>query len=223
MTVEIQPASGDQVAAGARSCLYRLLAETLSFPAPGLAGALADGAWAAAARAIASRLPFDLEIAAPGTGAVTAGDLEQEYIRVFEVGAGGPFCPLYEGSHRPGRMKIMEELVRFYEHFGLQHAPTDQPDHVCAEMEFMHYLCFKEAAASERQETGGLRLAQRDFLSRHLCAWLPRVEKRLEGARPAPVLYRSLVSLAAAACRRDLVWLKECREKPDPEIGRLPD
>jgi len=222
MTVEIRLRSGEEVAAGARSSLYGMLAATMSFPTAGLAAALRDGEWAAAADEIVSRLPFDLEIGALGVS-ISPEDLEQEYIRLFEVGAGGPFCPLYEGSHRPGRMKIMEELVRFYEHFGLQHAPGDQPDHLCAELEFMHYLCFKEAAVTSRMETGGLRLAQRDFLSRHLCAWLPRVEKRLEGAKPAPVLYGSLVALTLGACRRDLAWLKECREKPDPEIGPLPD
>ncbi len=222
MTMEIRLRSGEEVAAGARSSLYGMLATTMSFPAAGLAAALRDGEWAAAAGEIVSRLPFDLETGALGLPA-SPEDLEQEYIRLFEVGPGGPFCPLYEGSHRPGRMKIMEELVRFYEHFGLQHAPGDQPDHLCAELEFMHYLCFKEAAVTSRRETGGLRLAQRDFLSRHLCAWLPRVEKRLEGAKPAPALYGSLVALTLAACRRDLAWLKECREKPDPEIGPLPD
>ncbi len=222
MTVEIRLRSSEEVAAGARSSLYGMLAATMSFPAAGLAGALLDGEWAAAAGEIVSRLPFDLEIGALGVPA-SPEDVEQEYIRLFEVGAGGPFCPLYEGSHRAGRMKIMEELVRFYEHFGLQHTPGDQPDHLCAELEFMHYLCFKEAAVTSRGEAGGLRLAQRDFLSRHLCAWLPRMEKRLEGAKPAPVLYGSLVALTLAACRRDLAWLRECREKPDPEIGPLPD
>jgi DMSO reductase family type II enzyme chaperone len=221
--MEIQLRGSDELTAGARSSLYGLLAVSLSFPTPGLAAALADGTWAAQTAEIASRLPFELEITALDLASIAAKELEQEYIRLFEVGAGGPFCPLYEGSHRPGRMKIMEELVRFYEHFALQHATEDQPDHLCAELEFMHYLCFKEAAVSSRGQTGGLRLAQRDFLSRHPGKWLPRVEQRLEGAQPEPVVYRSLVALAAAACRCDLAWLKECREKPDPEIGRLPD
>jgi len=142
---------------------------------------------------------------------------------LFEVGPGQPPCPLYEGSHRGGRMKIMEELVRFYEHFGLQPGPGDQPDHLCAELEFMHYLTFKEAAAlSRRGPAEAFRLAQRDFLERRLCRWLPRLRLRLEALEPPP-FYRALAGVAEAFAAADLAALKRRRAKPDTELVSLPD
>src|SRR3990172_870421 len=109
--------------------------------------------------------------------------LQQGYVSTFEVGIGRPYCPLYEGSHRSGRIKLMEDLVRFYEHFGLIARPGDHPDHLSAELEFMHYLAFKEAAAlAHVGPVPDLQRAQRDFLDRHLCKWLPRVRERLLSA-----------------------------------------
>jgi DMSO reductase family type II enzyme chaperone len=134
--------------------------------------------------------------------------MEGQYIRIFDVGPGRPPCPLYEGSHRRGRQEILEDLVRFYEHFGLRHQEGDLPDHLCAELEFMHYLSFKQAAALHAgTDSEPYRLAQRDFLSRHLNRWLPRLRARLEQLDP-PQLYLSLARLAEEACRLDLRFLK---------------
>ncbi|MEE9284720.1 MAG: molecular chaperone TorD family protein [Dehalococcoidia bacterium] len=129
-------------------------------------------------------------------------------MRLFDVGPGRPPCPLYEGSHRRGRQEIMEELVRFYEHFGLRHQEGDLPDHLCAELEFMHYLAFKQAAALRAgTDSEPYKLAQRDFLSRHLNRWLPRLRSRLEQLDPPP-FYLSLARLAEETCRLDLQFLK---------------
>ena len=200
------------VQAGARSHVYGRLAEILAFPTAKLADALASGEWLAEVAAMASHLPFDWPLA-DGDGVLNGGSITQErmeaeYIRLFEVGAGRPFCPLYEGSHRSGRMKIMEELVRFYEHFGLLAAAGDQPDHVCAELEFMHYLAFKQAAAiSAGADAGGLMLAQKEFIERRLCRWLPQVAALVASAEAAR-FYRPATALASEFCRLDLGWLK---------------
>ncbi len=220
--------SREELAAAARSSLYRRLAEAFGFPTPGLVDAVASRRFLIELLSEASNLPFDLVLgaeaeAALGDAASSHEELQQEYIRLFEVGPGRPPCPLYEGSHRSGRLKIMEELVRFYEHFGLRPQPGDQPDHVCAEMEFMHYLAFKEAAAlSSDGRTEAFILGQRDFLGRHLCRWLPRLRGRLEGLEPPP-FYRALASVADEFAARDLVALKRRGAKPDSELGPLPD
>jgi len=212
--------SDEELAAAARSSLYLRLTEAFAFPSGALLGAIDSGRFAEELRANAAALPFEL----PVEGELSAGgELEQAYIRLFEVGPGQPPCPLYEGSHRGGRMKIMEELVRFYEHFGLQPGPGDQPDHLCAELEFMHYLAFKEAAAlSQGGPVEAFVLAQRDFLERHLCRWLPGLRLRLETV-DAPAFYRSLVSVAGAFAAGDLAFLKRRRAKPDTELVPLPD
>jgi DMSO reductase family type II enzyme chaperone len=190
---------------GARSAAYGLLSEAFSYPTVGVA----TGEWARRFRALTEHLPFELAASLNPPPAVPQDVLQQAYISTFEVGVGRPYCPLYEGSHRGGRMKLMEELVRFYEHFGLKIQPGDQPDHLCAELEFMHYLSFKETAAlAHGDAVTDLRRAQRDFLDRHLCRWLPRLRSRIDSAESLPDFYRRASDNAVEFCRRDFVWLK---------------
>lgn len=197
---------GAELAAAARSYIYRLLAAAFSFPGEEFLEALRSGEWGSHLETLAGHLPFGpvVDSAPPAP----APDLQEAYVSTFEVGPGRPFCPLYEGSHRSGRMKLMEELVRFYEHFGLKTQPGDHPDHVAAELEFMHYLAFKEAAAlAHSQPADDVRRAQRDFLGRHLCRWLPRLRNRLAAGRDVPEFYVFAADLAREFCRRDLEWL----------------
>lgn len=216
--------ASDELAAAARSSLYRSLAAGFSFPTPDLSQAFACGRFLDELLAAAAALPFPLP-AEDGPRAdpnLAHEELQQEYIRLFEVGPGRPPCPLYEGSHRSGRMKIMEELVRFYAHFGLRAQAGDLPDHLCAELEFMHYLAFKEAAALHSgADSQPYRRAQRDFLQRHLNRWLPRLRFRLEQLDPPPV-YLSLARLAEEACRRDGRSLERGGGKPDKQMGLYP-
>jgi len=199
----------EELTAAGRSAIYRFLAEAFAFPTPELGDAVASGRFRDELLAAAAELPFaisaDHMAAHP---AMTFEQMEGEYIRLFDVGPGRPPCPLYEGSHRRGRPKIMEELVRYYEHFGLRHEKGDLPDHLCAELEFMHYLSFKEAAALRAgTDCAPYRLAQRDFLSRRLNRWLPKLRLRLEQLDP-PRFYLSLARLAEEMCHRDAGFLK---------------
>lgn len=207
--VELALETEEQLAAGARSRVYALLAEAFAFPEAPLAERFASGDWLDELTGVLTFAPSAFNLPASSRETVARPPvhevLEHDYIRLFEVGAGRPYCPLYEGAHRGGRMKIMEELVRFYEHFGLKHASGDHPDHVCAEFQFMHYLTFKEAASP----SADLRIAQRDFLYRHLCKWLPRFVGRLADAREPSAFYSALASVAADFCRADLAWLKQ--------------
>jgi DMSO reductase family type II enzyme chaperone len=201
---------GDELAAGARSYVYKVLADSFSYPTDEFSRSLGSGDWYGQLSALAQHLPFDLpRIAEPPFAGVTPDVLQQGYVSTFEVGIGRPYCPLYEGSHRSGRMKLMEELVRFYEHFGLKTQAGDHADHLCAELEFMHYMAFKEAAAlAHTDPVPDVRRAQRDFLDRHLCRWLPRVRARLQSARELPPFYLFAVGLAEEFCQRDLAWQK---------------
>jgi putative dimethyl sulfoxide reductase chaperone len=216
-----------QVPAGARSRAYALLAAAFDFPAEETARAIVSGEWAAELAETVLHLPFAFdipdELLAAGRS-LTPDGLQQEYIRLFDVGRGRPPCPLYEGGHRSGRMRLMEELVRFYNHFGLKADTADRPDHLCAELEFMHYLSFKHAlAADDPEHAAGLLMAQRDFLTRHLCRWLPKVKLVLASLPDTPGFYASLVALADDFCRTDLGYLNGCQENPDPPMRRLPD
>jgi DMSO reductase family type II enzyme chaperone len=207
ITIEEQ---GAEIVAGARSAVYGQLVRSFSFPTDSFCRDLVSGDWTDALSRATRHLPYDIEtnelVALPSA---TAGALQSGYVSTIEVGTGKPYCPLYEGSHRSGRMKLMEDLVRFYEHFGLKIEAGDHPDHLCAELEFMHYLTFKEAAIQARSEpVADIRRAQRDFLERHLCRWLPRVRSRLESAPDLPSFYPAVARLAEEFCRKDFAWLK---------------
>ena len=120
-----------------------------------------------------------------------------EFTRLFEVGSAGPPCPLYGGVYDGARMKTMEEAIRFYNHFGLTLAeqPRELPDHLITELEFLHYLAFREAEAlHEHGDAGPYRRAQRDFVTRHPGRWVPRLAARL-GRTNSLRFYRELVFL----------------------------
>lgn len=125
---------------------------------------------------------------------ISAADLEAEYLAAFEVGREKSPVPLFEGMHRGdlGRDGILEDLLRFYEFFDVKLSETDReyPDHLVTELEFVAWLCMQEHAAEQK---GGdalpYRRAARDFLDRHLGAWLPTFRKRLEATETAYAQY----------------------------------
>lgn len=116
---------------------------------------------------------------------ISAQALEAEYLAAFEIGRDKPPVPLFEGMHRGdlGREGIFEDLLRFYEFFDVKLSETDReyPDHLTTELEFLAWLCMQEQTAQQAGgETESLRHAARDFLTRHLAAWLPEFRRKLE-------------------------------------------
>lgn len=199
---------GAEAAAAARSGLYALLARAFAFPEPELHHDLLSGRWLREAAEVASRLPYRLPLARIGSWRVPGkhNALQQEYIRLFEVGRrGSPPCTLYGGHYARDRMHAMEDLVRFYNFFGLRTARGHLPDHITVEMEFMAYLARREAEAKD--DPTSYRRAQRDFLDRHLTGWLPQLALSLRQRRPLP-FYRSLASLAARFVTADGAHLR---------------
>ncbi len=214
--------------AAARSRLYDLLAYAFALPEPPFHQAVRDGAFAAEVSANLAVLPYALAVAdeeaireqlaleadrPPAEGeAASHQELQSEYIRLFDVGTPRPPCPLYGGEYKKGRQGTMEELVRFYNHFGLHLSPDsrDMPDHITIELEFMHFLTFREAVALHHQQDRSSYLrAERDFLERQLCAWVPRLGQRLNRQQPN-AFYAALVRLTEeflAADRRHLEGL----------------
>lgn len=201
-TIELAELRGEaERATATRSRLYGLLGAAFAFPDAELYEAAADGTLARVAAELAPGLPYGLEVPA-GLGLDAAStpyvDFESEYIRLFDVGAAGPPCPLYGGVYGGDRMKVMEEATRFYNFFGLRLSPEirELPDHITTELEFLHYLTFREVEA--RQEGGdvpSLLRAERDFLARHLCAWVPKMQARL-AKQTTGSFYPALVEFA---------------------------
>lgn len=197
--------------AAERSRLYGLLGMAFAFPDAELYEAVRDGTVAKAVAQICLALPHDLAGAATlalSAAGSSSAELESEYIRLFDVGAAGPPCPLYGGVYVGDRMKVMEDATRFYNFFGLRLSPAmhELPDHITTELEFLHYLTFREAEAHERGvDAAALVRAERDFLARHLCRWLPPLRARLAKQTTVP-FFPALVQFAAAFFEADRAY-----------------
>ena len=95
---------------------------------------------------------------------------------------------------------------------------TNGPDHICLEMEFLHYLTFKEVQALQTgRDPSSYRRAQRDFLARHPLGWMDKVSERLEkinerlpedACREAIVFYRELVNLTCRFFSEERSYLR---------------
>ena len=197
--------------AASRSQLYALLAVAFGFPDEELHGAIREGVIARSIAELCAALPYGLSPAVTADLAAAADsyvEFESEYIRLFDVGAAGPPCPLYGGVYIGDRMKNMEEATRFYNFFELRLSPDvrELPDHITTELEFLHYLTFREAELRQRGgDVSSLLRAQRDFLERHLCRWVPRLRDRLGKQNPA-AFFKALVEFAVAFFEADRAW-----------------
>ncbi len=208
--------SADQGQTGivARTVLYRGLADALRFPSTESHQAVLSGELPMRLADCIAELPYAIEGVAPLIAAIATEAHEYDafqsgYVGLFDVGAGGPPCPLYGGAWGGDRQKVMEEALRFYRFFGLTICSEQRelPDQLSTELEFLHFLTFRELEALEDgSDTGSLRRASRDFLSRHPARWLPKARDKLLGL-DADSPWPALVGLAAACCQADAAHL----------------
>lgn len=200
-----------EIQAGSRSLLYSLLARGFRFPLSGEYEKVKGGQFADEAQGAIANLPYNgLQVGALGRGDGAGYDeFQSNYIGLFEIGGkyGAPSF-LYEGEYGGGRMKVMEEVLRFYHHFGLRisEEKRDRPDHLASELEFMHMLTFKEAEAlAQGKKKDAYVKAERDFLRFHLVDIVSVLAGRV-GGNGVP-FYADLARLAHGFCRKDLSYL----------------
>ncbi len=163
-------ASGDQMSALERSICYRGFAEAFRSPRGGM-----------------DILSEDL-IPPPGENA------SEEFLAAFEPSVSKSACSLYASAHSDReQMALYEELVRWYDHFGLQRkAKAELPDHISVLLEFMHFLAHREHMCGESgEDPSPLIKAQNEFLERYI---LPLSEVISSASRAAPERYRVLAT-----------------------------
>ncbi|MCZ7401615.1 MAG: molecular chaperone TorD family protein [Candidatus Methanoperedens sp.] len=119
---------------------------------------------------------------------MTMAQFEIEFTRIFDAGTPVPLCPPNESHYcrKPGSV-VMLEVSEFYNFFGMrmsqEEGKREFPDHICAELEFLHFLTFREEEAlgeDKLEEYKGYLLAQKDFLERHLIQWIPEFCLKLQ-------------------------------------------
>lgn len=207
--IELKGAEEKQIAS--RSLIYSLLGRGFRFPTAEFYERVRRGRFADEAQSAIANLPYSgLKGGGLGRNApLSHEEFQSNYISLFDVGGEhGQPCSLYEGEYGGGRMKVMEEVLRFYHHFGLRLATEkrDRPDHLASELEFMHALSFKETEALAKGNGRGAYVsAERDFLRFHLGDLVASVASRV-GGREVP-FYAELVRLAESFCQSELAFL----------------
>jgi DMSO reductase family type II enzyme chaperone len=187
-----------------RARVYRLFARVFQTPEPSRFEALRRED-VPGLRGTLERLGADRDLLAPverllaSVEGAALGELRRDYEIVFEP-AGGLRCPPNETAHAPDspqegltRSFQLADIAGFYRAFGVEVTPgSERPDHIAAELEFMHLLAVKEALAEERGESANAEIcrdAAAAFLREHLARWCGRLRSRLEQTSPAE-LYR---------------------------------
>ena len=213
----------DAIGTGARSRLYSRLAQGFRYPTTALYEMVHGGGFLSEVKGALRELPFPL----PWEGSLGSGfsweqaQLENQHVWLFDVGGPNPNtgewevpCFLYEAEYGGGRLKVMEDTLRFYHHFGLrlskEKGKRDRPDHLPTELEFLHALSFKEAELLQKENAvevvASYQRAQRDFLRFHVADFLPSVAAKVVPRRIS--FYSDLVRLADEFCRADLAYLR---------------
>lgn len=189
----------------ARSTLYSTFAKFLSHPTKEVLDTLGSGQFEANIEDLMSEAGYRVTSRERFRATGSARDIEIFYASAFEAGL--PKVSLREANYiRDGEKILFEDLFRFYDHFGLDTssgALREWPDHIAVELEFMHYLTWLEAGADK--SANPFRLAQKDFLSRHLSHWVGALADRLEqkGTPPPwPQVARLLADFVAAESSR---------------------
>ena len=107
-------------------------------------------------------------------------ELKVEHARLF-IGPYSLLAPPYGSVYLESERKIMGnstmDVVNRYRQSGLIVAENfkDAPDHIAAELEFMHFLIFKAMEAANQGDVNGIvtgLLNQQSFLEQHLGAWV---------------------------------------------------
>lgn len=191
----------------ARSAVYQVLGQLFAVPDAEFAGKSGTGQWAAEFTEAAELLAFDWEIGeAPTDGDLSEDALREQYDRLFLADHGG-VRRIWGGAYLADRDQNLVELRRAYEYYGLGTGNDEVPfDHLTAEVDFMQFLAFKEAAASSPRLGKSFRRAQVDFLDRQLGVWLPEFAQTVRDSDPTP-LYAWATDRVESFVAADAKWL----------------
>lgn len=203
-----------------RSAGYRLLALAFAYPTPPRLTEIAAAAREAATEAraeVRAALTRLADAARDGDAAA----LDGEHVILFQRQVR---CPPYEGAYGPpqmaGKAPLLADVAGFYRAFAMEPA-EGQPeveDHVCAELEFMSVLAFKEAWAIAEDHAEGLEItrdAQRAFLRDHLGRWGTAFATRVSAAA-TPGVYPAAAALLSVWLAADCALLEVM---PEPLEG----
>ena len=148
----------------------------------------------------------------PSVTALTAASLERAYTQCFGHAVSKDCSPCeaeYGQAHIFQKTHTLADVAGFYRAFGLDLAADshERVDHISVELEFMHFLCLKEAYALAKnhphEQLALCREAQSKFLRDHVCRWAFGFAHRV-CAKASDTLYQGLGQLLAAFLAAEL-------------------
>ena len=121
-------------------------------------------------------------------------------------------CPLYEtqygAAHVYQQVHELGDIQGFYKAFGLDISEVEKErcDHVSVELEFMHFLLYKQAYALENHGDEKAQIcvdAQKKFLKEHIGKWVPLFAV-LFGRKAGEGFYCALAALTKEFLRLEM-------------------
>lgn len=144
----------------------------------------------------------------------TLSDLQAEHRRVFS-NVITLDCPPYEtlfgNDHVFGQAHVMGDIAGFYKAFGLELSRDihERLDHLSVELEFMHFLAYKESYALCHDSADKTQIvvdAQKKFLKNHIGRWVPLFSRMLV-KKADTGFFRYLAEFTADCIDFDAVYL----------------
>jgi len=189
----------------ARSAAYRLLSQAMAYPTGASVAQLLEEDLAIAER-LAELMPAPVRAALEETGealrAARPGSLEGAYAGAFSH-VHSADCSAFENDYAEGdvwrRSHQMADIAGFYRAFGVTH-PSERPDHVAVELEFLHLVSCKVAWALACGDTEHAEIsakAEERFLEDHVLRWMPGFAARLSRV-PEAGPYQAVAGLLTA-------------------------
>lgn len=158
--------------------------------------------------------------------------LLEEYCFLFGSTTVAIDCPPYEmyfgGSHIFQQNQDLADISGFYRAFGLEVSKEDTAnrwDHIAVELEFLHFLTYKQGYAIENhgdEELKSCETAKKKFLNAHIGRWIQAFSKAVEKKSPAG-FYGHVAKLANDFVHLDMENLGVSAEEIDEMQGGEPD
>jgi DMSO reductase family type II enzyme chaperone len=196
--------------------MYQLLSQTLAYPTQETVDALVEvdlpQAQQAATEHSRDLAPL-LTVLGEHLRYTDADGLQVEHRRVFShiLSLDCPPCEtFYTACDVFQETQEMADIAGFFHAFGLEMADRERLDHISVELEFMHFLVFKEAYALTHHGPDKARLCrdtQRKFMQDHLGRWAPQFARRL-GEKAGGGFFQCVASLVEAFVEAEVDFLK---------------
>ena len=148
---------------------------------------------------------------------MTVKQVQSEFVRVFGH-AVSQECPPYEMQYGTeggiqSQTDVLIQLGGFYETFAFEFPKNrgrERVDHISVELEFMSYMCFREAYGVEyghdEKKLAILRTGVKKFIRNHLGRWIPlfsifTIRKAERG------LYKDVIELLSIFIRNEVALM----------------